>query len=116
MGQARYSQPSVRQADPRAGDEAEPACVAATWPRTSPAKELRSAMPIAGVAERLRLLHQLLRVRGAVEEGEVGERAEFGVTPAHSKRPCSHQRGASPGRTWPERQTQRRAPPASSTR
>ena len=90
-------------------------CAAATWPRTSPAKELRSAMPIAGVAERLRLLHQLVRVRGAFEEGEVGERAEFGVPPAHSKRPCSHQRGASPGRTWPERQTQRRAPPASST-
>ncbi len=67
------------------------------------------------MAERLRHAHDLMRMGRALQEGEVRHRAEFGMS-CHGRCPCSTQRGSSPGSASPTRQTQRRAPEASSTR
>ena len=53
--------------------------------------------PEAGQSQRLGLLDQFLRMRGAVQEGKIGGDGKFRIRnhdTAHAKSPCKNQRGS----------------------
>jgi hypothetical protein len=88
-----------------------PACSAATIPRTSPATELRSAIPIAGMPSAL-AVETISRGWEAPSRKVKFDSAPNSANMAHS-RPCTNHRAPAPK---PDRQTQSRAPFANSTR
>ena len=70
-----------------------------------------------GIAERLRHGHELFRVRGAAQETEIAEGAEFGEGRAHQPNsPCTYQRGWAVSANSPSRNSQKRRPSRSSAR
>ena len=88
------SENTRRHRDDRQGFSTLACCQA----RTTPATVLRSARPIAAVAEQLGRHRQLLGLGGAAQEGEIRLDAELGIGEGrpgcvHAKIPCMNQRG-----------------------